>query len=129
MSDVILFKREDRVFETYGDDPAKASICTLVGEKLSSTMGAGIARFDGANIEWTVLYDELIVTLEGQFRIKVGAHVFEAGPGDVLWIPERTSLTYQGTAATVLYVLYPVDWKDRIVKQTAGTCEAEALLK
>lgn len=125
MSDVVILKRADRVFETYGDDPAKAMISKLVGPELSSTMGAGVARFNGANIEWTVLYDELIVTLEGQFRIEVGEKIFEAGPGDILWIPKHTSLVYQGIAATVFYVLYPVDWKNQMVKQVVGNCDAQ----
>ena len=34
-----------------------------------------------------------------------------AGPGDVLWIPENTSLHYEGDGATVFYALSPVDWK------------------
>lgn len=114
MSEVIFFKKADRVFDAYGDDPAKASIARLVGTEISQTMGAGVARFDGASIAWTVLYDELIVTLEGVFRMRAGDRVFEAGPGDVLWIPANTPLVYEGEAATVLYVVYPVDWSTRV---------------
>ncbi len=113
MAAVKLFKKSDWIFEPYGDDPKKASLSRLIGPELSQTMGAGIARFDGSSIAWTVLYDELIVTLEGTFRLRVGDEVIEARPGDVIWIPEKTPLFYEGDAATILYVVYPVDWKSR----------------
>ncbi|MER8587053.1 AraC family ligand binding domain-containing protein [Mesorhizobium sp. M1338] len=70
-------------------------------------MGAGIARFDECSIAWTVLYDELIVTLEGNFRLRVGDEVFNCGPGDVLWVPENTPLHYEGTNAIVFYHCRP----------------------
>lgn len=107
------FKASARVFEPYGDDPAKASIARLVGSETSSSMGAGIARFDDCSIEWTVLYDELIVTLEGEFRLRVGDTVHVARPGDVLWVPANTALAYEGKGATVFYALHPVDWRAR----------------
>ncbi|MOA20931.1 Ethanolamine utilization protein EutQ [compost metagenome] len=113
MSEVIHFQRSARTFEPYGDDPRQASICRLVGPELSQTMGAGVARFDGCSIAWTVLYDELIVTLEGYFRLRVGDAVFDTEPGDVLWIPANTPLVYEGEGATVFYALHPVDWKTR----------------
>jgi len=47
-----------------------AGIARLVGPELSKTMGAGLAAFDGCAIEWTVLYDEMIVVLEGLFRLR-----------------------------------------------------------
>ena len=71
MANVVHFKQSDRVFEAYGDDPQRATISRLVGPELSKTMGAGIARFDNCSITWTVLYDELIVALEGNFRLRV----------------------------------------------------------
>lgn len=113
MSDVIHFKTADRQFEPYGNDPQRSSIARLVGPEVSKSMGAGIARFDECSIEWTVLYDELIVTLEGTFTLRVGDKVYECAPGDVLWVPQNTALRYEGTRATVFYALSPVDWKQR----------------
>ena len=116
MAGVVHFRKSERVFEAYGDDPARATISRLVGPELSKTMGAGIARFDNCSIEWTVLYDELIVTLEGHFSLRVGEEVFETGPGDVLWVPANTALAYEGEGATVFYALHPVDWRTRNIK-------------
>ncbi len=119
MANVVHFKQSDRVFEAYGDDPQRATISRLVGPELSKTMGAGIARFDNCSITWTVLYDELIVALEGNFRLRVGDQVFSTSPGDVLWVPKGTELAYEGDGATVFYALDPVDWKTRAINTLA----------
>ena len=116
MKDTLHFKAKEIKLESFGGPPGTAKIGRLVGEETSSTMGAGIAVFDGCSIEWTVLYDEAVVVLEGKFRLKVGngyKRVIEAGPGDVIWIPENTPLKYEGEKAKVFYTVYPVDWKKR----------------
>lgn len=81
-------------------------------------MGAGVARFDNCSIEWTVLYDELIVTLEGRFKLRTETEAFDCSPGDVLWIPANTRLWYEGESATVFYALSPVDWRQKQVKNS-----------
>ena len=113
MAAVKHFKRAEMSFETYGGPPGKASIARLVGPDLSTSLGAGLARFDGCSIEWTVLYDEMIVVLEGLFRLRAGGQLFEGRPGDVIWIPEKTPIVYEGEGALVCYALYPVDWRKR----------------
>jgi ethanolamine utilization protein EutQ len=100
-------------FEPYGGPPGSATIARLVGPDRSRTMGAGIATFDGCSIEWTVLYDELVVVLEGTFRLRLAGRAIEAHAGDVVWLPEGTALRYEGERAVVCYVLYPVDWRRR----------------
>jgi ethanolamine utilization protein EutQ len=113
MAQVRLFKRCEMRFEAYGGPPGSATIARLVGPDLGRTMGAGLATFDGCSIEWTVLYDEVIVVLDGWFRLRLADRTVEAGPGDVLWIPEGTPLRYEGDGATVFYALHPVDWRER----------------
>lgn len=106
-------KAVDRRFEPFGGPPGKATIARLVGPDISRTMGAGVATFDGCSIEWTVLYDEVIVVLEGRFRLRTGTQTFDCAPGDVLWIPENTPIHYEGEKAVVFYALHPVDWRQR----------------
>jgi ethanolamine utilization protein EutQ len=113
MGAVKLFKRDAMKFGAYAGPPGKATISRLVGPELSKTLGVGLATFDGCSIEWTVLYDEMIVVIEGRFRLRAGKDVFEAGPGDVIWIPEKTPIVYEGERALVCYALYPVDWRQR----------------
>ncbi len=107
------FKRSEMTFEAYGGPPGKATISRLVGPDLSTTMGVGLASFDGCSIEWTVLYDEMIIVLEGLFRLRAGKQVIEGRPGDVIWIPENTPIVYEGEKSVVCYALYPVDWRRR----------------
>jgi len=121
MSAVKLIRKSERQFVPYAGDPAKpedgiAHICRMVGPELSRTMGVGVASFEGISVPWTVLYDEAIVVLEGDFRLRAGDDVFDCKPGDVLWIPENTPIVYEvdeGKKATVFYSLYPVDWRAR----------------
>jgi len=116
MSKVQHFSANDMRFEAYGGPPGKAEIARLVGPEMSTSMGAGVATFDGCSIEWTVLHDELIVVLEGTFRLRIGGEdkrTIEAKPGDVIWLPEHTPLHYEGDKAKVFYALTPVDWKSR----------------
>jgi ethanolamine utilization protein EutQ len=110
---VIHYRKSDMSFAPYGGPPGTATIARLVGPDVSRSMGAGIATFDGCSIEWTVLYDELIVVLEGAFRLVVGDATFNCAPGDVLWIPENTPLKYEGDKAQVFYALSPVDWRQK----------------
>ncbi len=113
MAAVKHFKRSEMSFEAFGGPPGKATIARLIGPELSATMGAGLAKFDGCSIAWTVLYDEMIVVLEGLFRLRAGTQVFEGKPGDVIWIPEKTAIVYEGEKSLVCYALYPVDWRKR----------------
>jgi ethanolamine utilization protein EutQ len=113
MGAVKHFKRNAMSFDKYGGPPGEASIARLVGPELSKTLGVGLATFDGCSIEWTVLYDEMIVVIEGRFRLRAGKEVFDAAPGDVIWIPEKTPIVYEGDRAVVCWALYPVDWRKR----------------
>ena len=70
MSKIHHFSAGSMKFEPYGGPPGDARIARLVGPENSTSMGAGVATFDGCSIEWTILYDELIVVLEGVFRLQ-----------------------------------------------------------
>ena len=107
------YRRSEMNFAAFGGPPGNATIARLVGPDISKTMGAGIATFDGCSIEWTVLYDEVIVVLEGTFRLVVGKETHFCTPGDVVWIPENTPIKYEGEKAKVFYALHPADWRQR----------------
>jgi len=66
----------------------------LVNVSFSDKLGAGIGVFEDCSIPWHITYDEVIYILEGQFTLKVGDKIFEAGPGDVLWVPRNTDIVY-----------------------------------
>lgn len=123
MTDVVHFQRAKMTFEPgttaigSGDGPGRSGYyARLIGPKLSKSMGAGIAMYDQCTIEWTLLYDEIIVVLEGLFRMRYGKdleHVIEASPGDVIWLANGTHLTYEGKDAKIFYAVDPVDWRSK----------------
>ena len=114
MGKVVHFKRSEMAFEDFGaEGPGSGALARLVGPETSKTLGAGLATFDGCSIDWTVLYDEMIVVIEGTFRLGTPDGEISAKPGDVIWIPENTPISYRGEKSLVCWALYPVDWRKR----------------
>jgi ethanolamine utilization protein EutQ len=103
-----------------GEGPPQAEIARLIGPAASRSLGVGIGRFEEP-IGWAVPYDEMMVVLEGRFRVKLEDRTIEAGPGDVLWVPEGTRFTTEGDKAVVCYALWPVDYHERRDGRSART--------
>lgn len=110
---VRLFRKAETAFSDYGDGLGSAEIARLIGPDSSTTMGAYLGRFNGRSVPWTVHYDELIVCIEGIFRLRNGVETYKLQPGDVLWIKEGTELHYEGDDALVFMAIAPVDWRSR----------------
>lgn len=93
MSNVKLFKAEDQDFAfKEGENEA---VFAFVNAGNSDTMGGGYGVFGaGTDMEWTVTYDEMLFIHKGRFKLRVGDKVYHAGPGDTLWIPKDTPLSY-----------------------------------
>jgi hypothetical protein len=69
-------------------------------------MGVGFARWEGAEVSWTLLYDEVIFVIEGRFELSANGVVYSVEPGQVLWIPDGTEVVYAGHALFG-YLVYP----------------------
>ncbi|TVU68807.1 cupin domain-containing protein [Cobetia crustatorum] len=106
----IKFDHRDTVFTHRGGPPGHAEIGRTVDTVLSATMGAGFARWQGAEVAWTVLYDEVIFVIEGEIEVTVAGETHRVSPGQMLWIPEGSELVYGGQALFG-YALYPGNWK------------------
>ncbi len=120
MDEVRHFKRGEMRFVPLHaplapDGPAVAEIARLVGLGESRSLGVGIGRFE-APIDWVVHYDEIMVVLEGRFRVTLADRTIEAGPGDLIWVAEGTRFTTEGDNAVVCYALWPVDYRERAAK-------------
>jgi ethanolamine utilization protein EutQ len=60
---------------------------------------------------WTLSYDEIDVVLEGELVITRGREVARGGPGDVIFIPKGSSITFGTPRYTrFVYVAFPADW-------------------
>ena len=108
-----VFRRATTEFKPYGEGFGTASIARLVGPQDSLTMGAYLARFDERPVSWTVRYDEVIVCVEGLFRLTTGGAIHELQPGDVIWLPRDTGVVYDGVHSLVFIAIAPVDWRAR----------------
>jgi ethanolamine utilization protein EutQ len=78
-----------------------------------SPMAAGYMALDQGEFPWTLTYDEVDIVLEGELVIRRGDVEVRGGPGDVIFIPKGSSITF-GTPSRVrfLYVTYPADWNE-----------------
>jgi ethanolamine utilization protein EutQ (cupin superfamily) len=86
-----------------------------VGEVLGSKeskLGFGFARMSDASIPWRTQYDEVLLIMEGELRIKMGDGLLIAGPGDSIVLPKNTELVYEAEHALVAYAIYPSDWAE-----------------
>ena len=90
MSETKIFRKKDLDLEPVNG----MKTIGLVNVSFSDKLGAGIGVFEDCSIPWHIIYDEVIYILEGQFTLKVGDKIFEAGPGDVLWVPRNTDIVY-----------------------------------
>lgn len=74
-------------------------------------MAVGYMSLARGEFPWTLTYDEIDIVLEGELVITRGLETVRGGPGDVIFIPKGSSITF-GTPsrARFVYVTYPADW-------------------
>ncbi len=84
----------------------------------ASPMAAGYMALDQGEFPWTLNYDEVDIVLEGELVITrssaSGAEVVRGGPGDVIFIPKGSSITFGTPGHTrFVYVAFPADWQSQ----------------
>jgi len=102
----------DLDFIPRGGPPGQAAVARALSNEVSPHLGIGFARWEGAEVAWTLLYDEVIFVIDGCFELQANGQLYRVEPGQLLWIPEGTELVYGGHALFG-YVVYPGDWKQR----------------
>ncbi len=92
---------------------ANVRLKDVVTQADGSPMAAGCMALDKGEFPWTLTYDEVDVVLEGELVIRRGAQEVRGGPGDVIFIPKGSSITF-GTPSKVrfVYVAYPANWSE-----------------
>ena len=75
-------------------------------------MAAGYMALDRGEFPWTLTYDEIDIVLEGELIITRGSEQMRGGPGDVLFIPKGSAITFGTPSQTrFVYVTFPADWQ------------------
>lgn len=88
-----------------------ADVAVVTGTGQDGTrLGSGFVRMTGAEIPWTLQYDEVILVLEGELTVRTGDGDLTAGPMECIWLPNGTELTYIADKALVFYAIEPADW-------------------
>lgn len=109
------------LLEAFSADLATPGTNVRLKDVITSGEGAPMAAgymaldapADGAGeFPWTLTYDEIDIVLEGELVITRGSEQIRGGPGDVLFIPKGSAITFGTPSHTrFVYVTFPADWQ------------------
>lgn len=94
----------------YGD---QAQVAVACGPDDGTALGCGYVRMTGAEIPWTIKYDEVVLVLEGKVTIRTADGDLIAEAGESIWLPSGTELTYISNSALLFYAIHPANWADQ----------------
>jgi ethanolamine utilization protein EutQ len=76
-----------------------------------SPVAAGVMSLREGSFPWELTYDEVQLVLEGELHLGTDSGTVVGLPGDVLYVPKGTRLTFGTPSWTrFLYVTYPAEW-------------------
>ncbi len=83
----------------------------VITAKHGSPVAAGFMSLHKGSFPWTLTYDEVQFVIEGELHLITDKGTKIGKPGDVLFVPKGTSLTFSTPQwAKFLYVTYPAEW-------------------
>lgn len=101
------------VFDT-GNPDANVSYQELIS-KDESSMSAGFLTIDHSKFDWELTYEEIDYVIEGTVTVTINGKTLTAYPGDVLYVPSGSKVTWgSNDKAKLFYVTYPANWADLI---------------
>ena len=105
-----LFRGDDVVYQARFETEGRAGLAWMTAREGARLWG-GLAQWDGAVAPPKTLdYEEILYVLSGEFGIKLENGTTLIGmPGDLLHIPQGSTVRYQGKKATVLFVVTSPD--------------------
>jgi len=101
--------------DPFGEDLATPGTNVRLKDVITSAdgapMAAGYMALERGEFPWTLTYSEMDIILEGELVITRGLEVVRGGPGDTIFIPKGSKITFgTPTYARFVYVTYPADW-------------------
>lgn len=77
-----------------------------------SPMAAGYMTLTEGSFPWEFSYDEIQIVLEGELRIGTPEGTRIATPGDIMYVPKGSRITFGTPSWTkFVYVTFPADWE------------------
>jgi ethanolamine utilization protein EutQ len=115
MSKALHYKRNELPFIPCHTDGGDTKIARVINASNSKHMGGGLEIGENLKVHWTTLYDEILFIHEGSMIVRTDQGEFECREGDIIWLPEGTTLDYDmiGRRCAYFYALYPFDWAAR----------------
>ena len=114
-------RRADVLLDAFGvgiPKTAEVRLRDVITAEDGSPLAAGYMALDaqtpgGGIFAWTLTYDEIDIVLEGELIITREDEQVRGGPGDVIFIPKGSTITF-GTPsyARFVYVAYPANWSE-----------------
>lgn len=114
-------RRAEVLLDAFGVDipkTAEVRLRDVITREDGSPLAAGYMALDaqtsgGGVFPWTLTYDEIDIVLEGELIITREGEQVRGGPGDVIFIPKGSTITF-GTPsyARFVYVAYPANWSE-----------------
>lgn len=116
---VKLARHADAVLEPFpypGPPPGMAvEAVDVVTADDRSPMAAGYLTLTKGSFPWTLTYDEIQIVLEGELHLGGDGGGQIGRPGDVLFVPKGSSITFGTPSWTkFVYVTFPANWEDEI---------------
>lgn len=116
---VKLARQADARLEPFGypGPGPEMKVCTgdVVTADDGSPVAVGYMTLTEGTFPWHLTYDEVQVVLEGELHIGTSDGVKIARPGDVLYVPKDSHITFGTPSWTkFVYVTFPANWEDQI---------------
>jgi ethanolamine utilization protein EutQ len=117
MAQIRRAESRDFVIPPFAFDVGRPEMDVRCGDVITSAdgspMAAGFLSIQKGSFPWTLNYHEVEYILEGELHIGTRDGVVIGRPGDVIFVPEGSSITF-GTPswAKFFYVTYPADWSE-----------------
>lgn len=116
---VKLARQSDAVLAPFpypGPPPGMAvEAVDVVTSEDRSPMAAGYLTLTKGSFPWTLTYDEIQIVLEGELHLGGDGGGQIGRPGDVLFVPKGSSITFGTPSWTkFVYVTFPANWEDEI---------------
>src|SRR5687767_3318302 len=93
----------------YQSGSSRLFLADVIDASNSSSMSAGFARYaKGAQNDWIVTYDEVLVITKGVFSVVSEGTTTTAKAGEIIFLKKNTKLTYRADEdSELVYVSYP----------------------
>jgi ethanolamine utilization protein EutQ len=83
----------------------------VITSEHGSPMAAGLMSFREGSFPWTLNYAEIDLVLEGELHIETTQGTVIGRPGDVLYIPKGSGISFATPSWTkFFYVTFPAEW-------------------